>query len=544
MRFVVAVLVSWTACTGPPELTLRPPALYSLPAAGAFPGVPGLANQDDDNGNSIPDWDDLGDGTFDPMDDDDLVPIVLPATIWEGLKRGESLRLRLDGHVDRIRIWHGDTLWLGGEGPSQVALSPPAGGGTDLTLDVEWKQNRASAIVLLERLDEDGKVKDESHLTLTASPLVMNHHLQPAERIFTVHVDDAWGDNNDFVAVYEYVLGDRLTVADGETYWGDVWIQDEFEFATLRTGDQRRDVVIDSVRDRGLDEFAEDELLANQFAIEVWGDPELANSLDSLGNMEITPPIVVDGIAYPFGRAYWGGAEDYHPAEEMREMVEAERIQAPVITDTSWLSVGHVDEFASWLPDSTAPKGFRFLLSNVDLAWEILEGVDPQMPLPRYEDHGYDTVGEIAGDAALRAHNEDIQRDVVDVIDAQLRREFGLQDDDILYVPGLWEAQPGAWGGGSAALIPGMVNLVVVQGVTAEAPIEVFLADPFFRTDLGDREGDPIVQWWLENVPDQISLNFLDDWYVYHLGLGEVHCGSNTTRTPTADWWTTAGELL
>ncbi|ARX88944.1 peptidylarginine deiminase type I [Streptomyces alboflavus] len=30
---------------------------------------------------------------------------------------------------------------------------------------------------------------------------------------------------------------------------------------------------------------------------------------------------------------------------------------------------------------------------------------------------------------------------------------------------------------------------------------------------------------------------YIDDWYTYHLGMGEVHCGTNTLRDATAPWW-------
>ena len=34
---------------------------------------------------------------------------------------------------------------------------------------------------------------------------------------------------------------------------------------------------------------------------------------------------------------------------------------------------------------------------------------------------------------------------------------------------------------------------------------------------------------------------FVDDWYTYHLSMGEVHCGTNVLRTPDPDaqWWAT-----
>jgi protein-arginine deiminase len=35
---------------------------------------------------------------------------------------------------------------------------------------------------------------------------------------------------------------------------------------------------------------------------------------------------------------------------------------------------------------------------------------------------------------------------------------------------------------------------------------------------------------------------FIDDWDIYHLGTGEVHCGSNAQRKPFSNrWWETTG---
>ena len=35
-----------------------------------------------------------------------------------------------------------------------------------------------------------------------------------------------------------------------------------------------------------------------------------------------------------------------------------------------------------------------------------------------------------------------------------------------------------------------------------------------------------------------LTWHFLDDWYEYHILQGEVHCGTNTLRTPSQTrWW-------
>ncbi|WP_328767460.1 protein-arginine deiminase family protein [Streptomyces sp. NBC_00286] len=34
-----------------------------------------------------------------------------------------------------------------------------------------------------------------------------------------------------------------------------------------------------------------------------------------------------------------------------------------------------------------------------------------------------------------------------------------------------------------------------------------------------------------------LKVSYIDDWYTYHLGQGEVHCGTNTLRDTSAAWW-------
>jgi protein-arginine deiminase len=34
-----------------------------------------------------------------------------------------------------------------------------------------------------------------------------------------------------------------------------------------------------------------------------------------------------------------------------------------------------------------------------------------------------------------------------------------------------------------------------------------------------------------------LKVSYIDDWYTYHLGMGEVHCGTNTLRDASAAWW-------
>ena len=54
-----------------------------------------------------------------------------------------------------------------------------------------------------------------------------------------------------------------------------------------------------------------------------------------------------------------------------------------------------------------------------------------------------------------------------------------------------------------------------------------------------DTYRDPFKVWTDMEVPVTLSVEYIDDWKIYHLGQGEVHCSSNERRAiPTSrKWW-------
>src|SRR5690606_15207824 len=195
-------------------------------------------------------------------------------------------------------------------------------------------------------------------------------------------------------------------------------------------------------------------------------------------NLEASPPVVADGVEYPLGRIYYGREGGMGLSPILAEFLADQTVQAPFAVDTTWLCVGHVDEFTSFVPDASSPKGFKFLFADTRAAWALIEGQPRAKPLGRYgPDHGYATVGAMLDDAHLRALNDDIQRDHLDPLLARFKRELGLTDDDVILVPSLFEEVPGC-GGGVVALLPGTVNLIVTQ-FAGESTTKVFAADPF-----------------------------------------------------------------
>ena len=464
-------------------------------------------------------------------------PLSPPAMADAELRFGSELRLNsqlsLTGDLTNIRIYRANQLVLGGTaGAGPLTITP---NGSDVELAIEFGNFSVSGQLTI------ASGADTWTSKLQAAPLLINHHLQPAEHVWAVRVTG----NASFINSYSTVLGAKFTSVSGSTVGSDVWMQDEFEFGTTTgEGNQRLDVVIDSIRDRGLDGLAERIWVGPDTIASTWGNTQFTTSYDSFGNLEASPPVVVNGVSYPFGKIYYGrvgtGATS-GLSNTLGTFLASQKVQAPFQLPTNWLCVGHVDEYSSFLPDPASPKGFKLVIADVPAALAVLGTLPASSALPYYgQDHGYATVGSILADTALIALNNDLQADYLDPIVAKFKTELGLTDADIIRVPSLFETVSNC-GGRVAALIPGMANLIVanVDGQTTH----VFTADPFFRSTTSQAT-DPMINAFKAASSPTLQWHFIDDWDTYHLGLGEVHCGTNVRRTPTASWWTTATHLM
>ncbi len=515
------------------------PALLDLD----FAPVWGIPNIDDDNENQRIDWEDNATVTL--AGDNEIIWRTIAAAEMEKLV-GTTLHLRLDGAVAKIRIHLPSGERLGAGGATSTTLMASS---EDFVFGIEFNDFLVEGLLTFELVDAEETVHQSVVLPLRAAPLVLNHHLQPSERLWVMSFN-AWGINNtSMVNDLKAVLGDQVSTLSGNTYDYDVWVQDEIEFATLTDSEGHRvDLVIDSIRDghegpgSGLDPFPENELLAPDVVVRTWGTFNIntVNSQDSFGNLEVSPPVTVNGVTYPFGRIYYGDSgPGWRPATALRNMLSDQKIQAPVTYDIDWLCVGHVDEFMSFIPDPTAPKGFRLLYADVDLAWELLDTLSGTAQLPRYSDHGINRVSQITGSNSLKNLNNDIQRYQLTPTLVKIKADFGLDEQDIIRLPALFMNEPQC---GAASLIPGTVNLVVYN--KDDGTTHLFAPDPFFRSNLSDKSSDPVIADIEARLPGHVQVHWLDNWDVYHMGLGEVHCGTNVMRTPVGEWWVGTEHLI
>ncbi len=478
--------------------------------------IVGIANIDDDNQDGTPDWDgNLSD------EENDLSVFEVPTEMRDALGSKDTIRIRQNNNGFRVYV-NGDLKSNSEEDLFELDS-------VEDTIEFEFEKTNTSGSIDLIWLNKKGNTVAEQQVEVISAPMLLNHHLQPMEQVYAME-GNGFVSNQEFVRGFETALGDSFTAFPVRDYEWDVWLQDEIEFATLSSPGTRLDIVIDSIRDRGLDPLPENEFEGPDTLIETWGRG-MANSQDSFGNLEVTPP--VDG--YPYGRIYYGdwyfGNSVDTITESLTDEFERQALQMPFTLDVTFLCVGHVDEYMTFVPDASSPKGFKYLLADVNAGYEFLEGLDPAMSLPKYaSDHGFSSVGSILNDTALRRLNEDIQLDYIEPTWEAMQSELGLTEDDLIRVPMLFEEAVGCQGY-TATLIPSTLNMVVATNEDGTGA-DLIMPDPYFRSTVGDQSQDPFIEHVNSLLPDGNTPHWIDDWDEYHMMLGEIHCGSNTLRTP------------
>ncbi|MFJ6657766.1 protein-arginine deiminase domain-containing protein [Streptomyces sp. NPDC091377] len=427
-------------------------------------------------------------------------------------------------------------------------------------------------------------------VTLRVAPVLTHHHLQRAKQVM---VTETAGDREQrkFVKrLGEIVRAAGINKPLGKfTKYGDIWAQDFFEPGyTAMPGPggkpQTMRVLIRSAQpDREAGRELYEKLRGPGVAVvQVANSPRSGEwSLNSMGNLETIPPHRHAGKDFPAGRIIMGQRKDSgaKPAKKMTDFLRAQGMQSPLLLDTSWLEVGHVDEFIQFLPADT-PRGWRVGIADPDAGLDLLRkaqreghGAKRMFSIPsqgRDRPAPKDTIDDVLGSQEFLAGN----RHAAERIKANLeiiKRETGVTDAEIVRVPSLYsrtsqegnagdpavtnsgELQrlgPGTWDGQSqldgapsgprgrdaaapstiqtSAYVPGAVNGVVLSP-------NRYLAAKQWGPVIGGRD---VFGKAVEEVYRKAGFTtvYLDDWHTYHKGQGEVHCGTNTLRATPA-WW-------
>ena len=349
------------------------------------------------------------------------------------------------------------------------------------------------------------------------------------------------GFNAEFIEELRKVVGKanaQLDIIPYKFHQDDPWMQDEIEIGYAQAPGHLMHVVFDSPRDRGLVDFPKRKLLGIDFGYVTRKSRHKVTKLDSFGNLEVSPPVTVKGVDYPFGRIIFGGTRSeiiQNPRrmlKVLREFLYAQKIQAPLEIFSDWLSVGHIDEFMTFVPTSSS-KGFKLLLASPDKCYDLLK---------RLRDEGHSqlllrqgkrlfgkpadiSVADILDNEELAHHNQRFQ-EYINWNREVLQQELDLSEEDIIDIPGLFE-DDGA--GRAETFFPNMVNMIVLQQ-------HLGIPKPFGPKVNHQCQFEAYVKEVLS--PLDLVCHFIDDWDPYFRGRGEIHCGTNTRRQPfTQKWW-------
>jgi hypothetical protein len=322
---------------------------------------------------------------------------------------------------------------------------------------------------------------------VTIAPFIMCDNLQPVERLYTVYLPDSGGHlgNHEFLHdlanAASAALGGGITlpadsstpftphahgateplfIIDGNAFGADRWIQDEIEFGYCFAPDAWSHVLVHLRRNRGLKGFVQRDVAEKGVGVftglATAGNPDGTNYG---GNLEVSPPVpsatpvigkngagprIPAHSAAPLGKIIVGDSDPRPVDSEFHDFLLAQGVQPVVPVDTSWLGVGHVDEFCSFVPSSTSPRGFKMIMASVRAMDELVRML-AAIPVSAGRGHfhvgKYDVNGQYAEESAedMRAahgkFSEALRKAKLGPIQGRLERALAIDGSHVIPFP-------------------------------------------------------------------------------------------------------------
>ncbi|KAF5552589.1 arginine deiminase type-3 [Fusarium mexicanum] len=387
-----------------------------------------------------------------------------------------------------------------------------------------------------------GGTKSSDTVMLRVAPVLTHHHLQKVEQVL------ASGEDWDPTLVNFTNALVSITKAAGlkkDLYLfkepSDRWVQDFVEpgYASMPgpNGTVSIRIMIRCPGDerQGGRQLFLDFRKAGVGAVQHLG--ARGTDIDAGGNIEAIPPYTFKGKTWPAGRLIVGkhGNKSHH----LLSYLEAQESQKPVRLDTDWLAVGHVDEFVQFIPANNT-RGWVAVISDPRLALEILNdqqkaGHGSVLAISR-KDHGFyviPTITQLLWMADVKNLNEWAAQKIDRNIKI-LKDEVGLTDEDIVRIPALFSETKRSELGLSKrevrASYPAVINNLVLTG---------------YNTCVAPSPWGPVIDGkdvFVEEIRNTyarvgMKIRFMDVWESHHEGNGAVHCGTNSIRDMSDEWW-------
>ncbi|EFY97182.1 arginine deiminase type-3 [Metarhizium robertsii ARSEF 23] len=257
-------------------------------------------------------------------------------------------------------------------------------------------------------------------------------------------------------------------------------------------------------------------------------------TLDAMGNLETIPPYEFNGKNFSAGRIVMGANQTAGRVPLSLPFLQAQEMQDPLLIDTTWLEVQHVDEFLQFLPAKTSQTSRKWcvMVSDPLATLEILRGAqaeghgnDTYITRPAGNKYTFNTVDNILGDGSFAKTNEECARRIQGVLDV-LKAETGITEDDIFRVPVLYDRPklkfPSNGDFQVRAVYPNAINGLVLNDWLYVAPKQWAVVNA---------TGTDVMQYAVEMAYGKAGykVDFVDDWEL-HMRMGDIHCATNVFR--------------
>lgn len=393
----------------------------------------------------------------------------------------------------------------------------------------------------------DGDRTSMDEVMLRVAPVLTQHHLQRAEQALVV--DGSRNDPNQRKFAREFAKQVREAGITKPTYrfkdGSDIWAQDFVEpgYVSMPGPGGKPRVLRVMMRSAQMDRAAGKQVfeLRGPGVGVVQVNKGKYDQINSTGNLETIPPYTHNGKSYPAGRIITGRHGSRLPAHTA--FLKAQQAQDPLVLETGWLGIGHVDEFVQFLPADT-PRGWKIGIADPDGGLALLRkaqrdghGHTKVFSIPRsYAQGRIPTIDQALSNKKLLKDNAYAARKIKENL-ALLKRETGVTDAEIVKIPAMFERFAGFPGQGEpsdgapklAAYYPGAINGVVLAPHTYLAPKQW---GPV--VDGKDILAEAVTKAYAKAG---MRVRYLDDWRTHHVFGGEVHCGTNTIRAAGTAWW-------
>ena len=404
---------------------------------------------------------------------------------------------------------------------------------TKATVYIEAKGPRSDRSAATLNFQEDSAPRISFEINV--KPFILTSSVDPAREIFIVRIPESESAIEGLESILATIpKAPALTVLGVEKGSDiDVWIQDATEigvfpnttisaaFAGLRGKHNNPKMQAEK-----LDQHFVDIFRGSDRCVLSIGEPlPKRRWIDWFGNLESTPPFAdTDGKTFPWGRILVGRQRELGMHDAIMQFLKFQNLQwPPIVLDTSFLLIGHVDEIVNFVPTKT---GFKVILASPQLGYELLErlaqnGHKDEVLLAekayfRGKFHAETTVGATLQNTKVLTAN----KNAVEIMAAnreRLKRAMNLTDTDIIDLPVVMTPQ--GW-----TLWPNPVNGLVLD--------THYIAPRPFGPMVGGRD---MVEEAIraQFARTEIKVHFLDVFDAYSSELGETHCGTNAIRHRT-----------